>query len=188
MRFLPKSRASMDRKPGPRPASAAPKVAKRMEFSRWLVLVKANQISTTITSTPAMGVHSPASRSVPAATATDCMMIVCSREVSSSAATPSRISQIPATSRRRRRALPGQPSGNVANNRCRIILNREDKHSARRFESPKTGARIFLFGGVYSSMIPRFRARVTAWVRSLAPSLERMLLTCVLTVSSVMES
>ena len=36
-------------------------------------------------------------------------------------------------------------------------------------------------------MIPRFSPRVTAWVRSLAPSLERMLFTWPLTVSSVIE-
>ena len=37
-------------------------------------------------------------------------------------------------------------------------------------------------------MIPRFSAIVTACVRSLAPSLERMFLTWNLTVSSVIES
>ena len=37
-------------------------------------------------------------------------------------------------------------------------------------------------------MIPRFSAIVTAWVRSLAPSFERIFLTWNLTVSSVIES
>ena len=37
-------------------------------------------------------------------------------------------------------------------------------------------------------MIPRFRAMVVAWVRSLAPNLERMLLTRLFTDSSVVES
>ena len=37
-------------------------------------------------------------------------------------------------------------------------------------------------------MIPRFRPIATAWVRSLAPSLERMFLTWLFTVSSVSES
>ena len=40
----------------------------------------------------------------------------------------------------------------------------------------------------YSSMIPRFRAMIAAWVRSLAPNLERMLLTRLFTDSSVVES
>ena len=37
-------------------------------------------------------------------------------------------------------------------------------------------------------MIPRFNAIVTAWVRSLAPSLARMFLTWLLTVTSVSDS
>ena len=41
---------------------------------------------------------------------------------------------------------------------------------------------------IYSSMIPRFRAMVVAWVRSLAPNLERILLTRLFTDSSVVES
>ena len=43
-------------------------------------------------------------------------------------------------------------------------------------------------GGNYSSMIPLFIPMVAACVRSLAPNLERMLLTRLLTVSSVIES
>ena len=43
-------------------------------------------------------------------------------------------------------------------------------------------------GGHYSSMIPLFNPIVAACVRSLAPNLERMDLTRLLTVSSVMES
>src|SRR5207248_7699496 len=37
-------------------------------------------------------------------------------------------------------------------------------------------------------MMPRLRAIVTAWVRSLAPNFERMFLTLLLTVSSLIES
>ena len=40
-------------------------------------------------------------------------------------------------------------------------------------------------GGNYSSMIPLFRPIIAACVRSLAPNLERMDLTRLLTVSSV---
>ena len=36
-------------------------------------------------------------------------------------------------------------------------------------------------------MIPRFKPIIAAWVRSLAPSLERMLRTCTFTVASLME-
>jgi hypothetical protein len=42
--------------------------------------------------------------------------------------------------------------------------------------------------GNYSSMIPRLNPIITAWVRSLAPSLERMFFTRPLTVSSVIDS
>jgi hypothetical protein len=41
---------------------------------------------------------------------------------------------------------------------------------------------------IYNSMIPRFSAMVVAWVRSLAPNFERMLLIRLLTDSSVVES
>jgi hypothetical protein len=47
---------------------------------------------------------------------------------------------------------------------------------------------IFLFGEVYSSMIPRVSPIVTAWVRCLLPSLDRMCPTWFLTVSSVIDN
>jgi len=43
-------------------------------------------------------------------------------------------------------------------------------------------------GWNYSSMIPLFKPIIAACVRSLAPSLERMFLTRLFTVSSVIES
>ena len=43
-------------------------------------------------------------------------------------------------------------------------------------------------GRNYSSMIPLFTPIMAAWVRSLAPNLERMDLTRLFTVSSVIES
>ena len=42
--------------------------------------------------------------------------------------------------------------------------------------------------GNYSSMIPLFNPIIAAWVRSLAPNFERMFLTRLFTVSSVIES
>jgi hypothetical protein len=50
-------------------------------------------------------------------------------------------------------------------------------HGATNGQNPKMGTESWLFRGGYNSMIPRFNPRVTAWVRSLAPSLERMLFT-----------
>src|ERR1700739_428945 len=58
-------------------------------------------------------------------------------------------------------------------------------------ESPNVRDALDSFGWlmrIYNSMIPRFKAAVTAWVRSLTPSLERMLLTWPLTVSSEIAS
>ena len=40
----------------------------------------------------------------------------------------------------------------------------------------------------YMSMMPRFTPIMAAWVRSLAPNLDKMFLTRLLTVSSVIES
>ena len=88
--------------------------------------------------------------------------------------------------------MPGQPSGKVENSRCRQDPLTEDTESDTGFESLKYGVGLPLFrggiAGCYSLMIPRFSPMVTAWVRSLALSLERMFLTWPFTVSSVMES
>jgi len=54
--------------------------------------------------------------------------------------------------------------------------------------NPKNGIVGSLFPSDHSSMIPRFSAVVTAWVRSFAPSLRRMFLTRLLTVSSEIDS
>lgn len=53
---------------------------------------------------------------------------------------------------------------------------------------PDTSFELFPPPAVYTSMIPRLMPIVTAWVRSLAPSLARMFLTWPFTVSSVIAS
>ncbi len=87
------------------------------------------------------------------------------------------------------KTYPGQPFGNMENNRCKRNLDSKLRRCVVAGESPRTVAGIRLFRrvtarGGYSSMMPRFRPIVTAWVWSLAPSLERIFLTCPLTVSS----
>jgi hypothetical protein len=57
--------------------------------------------------------------------------------------------------------------------------------------NPRKAPTAYLFRGMsldYGSMIPRFSPIVTAWVRSLAPSLERMFLMWLFTLSSVIDS
>jgi hypothetical protein len=83
--------------------------------------------------------------------------------------------------------MPGQPSANVENSRCNThpLSAYEIRNSV---ETRETGNGLYPFRGIYSSMIPRFSAVVTAWVRSLAPSLASIFVTWLLTVSSAMQS
>ena len=101
--------------------------------------------------------------------------------------TPAAIMSTPHTKRRRSSPAPGKPFGNMEKRRCRADLVGKDRVPIRVRDSLITGVQIHPFGGVYSSMIPRFSAIVTAWVRSLAPSLDKILLTWPLTVSSVIK-
>ena len=111
------------------------------------------------------------------------------------------ISAEPATRRMRSKPVPGQPPANVeyrrrnthpfGRNQIVTLLqaHRYPKKSRDR-HSFEFGMRLGeqAAGGNYSSMIPLFKPIMAAWVRSLAPNLERMDLTRLLTVSSVMES
>jgi hypothetical protein len=94
-----------------------------------------------------MGVHKPASRSIPAPIATDCLTIASGRGVPISSAIPSWMRRNPATTLRRSSPLPGQPLGNMENKRCRKTPIVKSKESATRLESPKTGVGIHLFRG-----------------------------------------
>ena len=60
-----------------------------------------------------------------------------------------------------------------------------DRHSLEVCKDLRSSRRR---GGNYSSMIPLFKPIIAAWVRSLAPNFERMFLTRLFTVSSVIES
>ena len=145
MRFLPNSLASIDQKPGPSMTRAAPKTARTIGPRKWSDVISNVHISATTTSVPAMGVHKPASRSIPAPIATDCLTIASGRGAPISSAIPSWMRRNPATTLRRSKPLPGQPLGNMENKRCRKTPTVENKESARRLESPKTGVEIHLF-------------------------------------------
>ena len=59
-----------------------------------------------------------------------------------------------------------------------------ERHSLEVYEGAARGAA----RENYNSMIPLFSPIIAAWVRSLAPNFERMFLTRLFTVSSVIES
>ena len=72
MCFLPKRRASMDQAPGPIIAKVAPRVANMMGMNGLAGREKAIQTSTMATSVPAIGVHKPTRRGIPALAAIIC--------------------------------------------------------------------------------------------------------------------
>jgi hypothetical protein len=74
---------------------------------------------------------------------------------------PKRISANPVSSRKSRRPMPGQPSANVENSRCNAHLFAAYE-MRNNIETRKTGNGLSPFRGTYSSMMPRFRAIVTA--------------------------
>jgi hypothetical protein len=168
-------------------ARAVPRLANIMRSRRAPSLETAIQSSTIATIAPATGVHKPQINRAPAATTAACSMTPRHWGAPRSTQNPSWISRVPVTSRRRRRALPGQPLGNMENSRCRVNL-RLSVRGVQRYRIPKTwDAKATLSRG-YKSMMPRFSPMVTAWVRSFAPSFERMFLTWPLTVSSVIDN
>ena len=118
IRFLPKRRASIDRTPGPSIANTAPKVISVTQLRTSPVLDAMHHSSTITTNAPVMGVHKPATKSIPAAISKkDCTMPG-RPDTRSSSVTPSLIKKMAATSRRSRRPLPGHPSGKIENSRC----------------------------------------------------------------------
>ena len=72
MRFHPKSRASTDQAPGPSSAREAPRVPSRIYTHGSPECENVLHSSITTTIVPAMGVHNPANRSIPAPAARTC--------------------------------------------------------------------------------------------------------------------
>ena len=72
MCFLPNNLASIDQAPGPIIAKVAPRVANMMGMNGLSGREKAIQTSTMATSVPAIGVHKPTRRGIPALTAIIC--------------------------------------------------------------------------------------------------------------------
>jgi hypothetical protein len=116
IRFHPKSRASTDHVPGPSSAKAAPMVPNKMLAHGSAGCEMAFQNPKTATSAPAMGVHKPASKSIPVAIASTSATGSIGGPVRS-LMSPEAITLIPAISRSKRRPAPGQPQANVENRR-----------------------------------------------------------------------
>ncbi len=165
MRFLPKSRASMDQAPGPTIANTAPRAACTMaihgspECEKYLE--RAIHTLTMATSVPATGVHKPTRRSIPAPIPMICGTTVINGGDASTPSIPKWMSARLVSSRKSRSPVPGQPSAKPEKSRCTILPFRVYE-IRNRIERPETGSRLSHFWGIYSSMIPRFSPMVTA--------------------------
>src|ERR1700677_810053 len=151
IRFLPKRRASMEVTPGPSMASAAPTTARSTAPRTKGVPEITVQTPRIATITPTTGVHKPTRRKRPAAIATDCRAIRSQRLWPTRWPTPSRIKIAAAATRKRSRARPGQPFGNMENSRCKKNTpRRKATESNERGESPKVRVVAYPFrvGGV----------------------------------------
>ena len=160
----------------------------------WPIAIKA-------TSVPAMGVHKPGMRRIPDPTRNKEVIVVAVGGSLHSVALVRTSSAQPTTKRMRSKPTPGQPPANVEYKRRNVHpFNVLASRLAECESKPQKELGSSLFrvlhasagtgqaGGNYSSMIPLFSPIIAACVRSLAPNLERMDLTRLLTVSSVMES
>ena len=109
MRFHPKRRASTDHTPGPRSASAAPRMPMRTHvhgFVRCKAACKNARIASIV---PAIGVHKPIRRSTPIPMATTCSKAAPSGGAPRNSRTPWATKPIPAARRSKRRPSPGAP-------------------------------------------------------------------------------
>jgi hypothetical protein len=114
MRFHPKRRASMDHKPGPNIARAAPAVPNSSQTHMSPVSVSIFQTSINAMEVPAMGVHKPAISSIPAPNKSTAGTVTLSGGGSLHSLKPARtMSTEPTTARMRSKPAPGQPPANV---------------------------------------------------------------------------
>ena len=103
-------------------------------------------------------------------------------------AIPKGIKSTLVTRRKSKRPVPGQPPAKFENKRCNAKFPPNVTEFKKEFKHSKAAVDQSPFRVIYSSMIPRLRPTFTALVRSFAPSFERILVTCLLTVSAPMES
>jgi hypothetical protein len=114
MRFHPKRRASMDHKPGPNIARAAPAVPNSRQTHLSPGSRNIFQISINAMEVPAMGVHKPAITSIPAPNKSTAGTVTFMGGRSLHSLKLARtISTEPTTTRMRSKPAPGQPPANV---------------------------------------------------------------------------
>jgi hypothetical protein len=195
MRLHPNRRASTDHAPGPNIARAAPEAAIRRYSKLCPCAMNIPPTSINATSVPTITVYKPTTRKIAELPRRTDMMAMGMEGPLSRAGMEMRINAKPMTRRINIRPNPGQPPAKVEYKRRNgrtsptaifLVLARNWRPRSG-LDSASFEAAVRLVG-LYSSMIPRFRAMVVAWVRSLAPNLERMFFTRLFTDSSVVES
>ena len=113
MRLHPKRRASIDQRPGPNIASAAPAVPNKSHTHRSPGSTNILKISITATEAPAIGVHSPASSRIPAANESTASTVTFIGESLANLIPARTTSADPITRRMRSNPVPGHPPANV---------------------------------------------------------------------------
>jgi hypothetical protein len=113
MRFQPKRRASIDHRPGPNIARAAPAVPNKSQTHRSPGNRNILQTSIRATDVPAIGVHKPATSNIPAAKESTASIRTFIAGSLASRDTARTISAEPTTARMRSKPAPGQPPANV---------------------------------------------------------------------------
>jgi hypothetical protein len=147
MRFLPKSRASMDHAPGPTIAKMAPRTACMMGThgppESESCADKATHTLTTATSPPATGVHRPIRRSMPAPAPMSCRTMIVSGVPARKLTIAEKTIAEQVSTRKSSRPTPGQPFANVEKRRCKG----QRKEFVRKLERLKLGTVYTTFGG-----------------------------------------
>jgi hypothetical protein len=113
MRLHPKRRASMDHRPGPNIARAAPAAPNNSQSHRSPGSTTILQISIRATDVPTIGVHKPATSRIPVAIESTASMETFIGGALASREPARKISAEPTTKRIRSKPAPGQPPANV---------------------------------------------------------------------------
>jgi len=139
MRFHPKRRASTDHAPGPRSASAAPRMPMRRHvhgFVRWKAACTNARIASIV---PAIGVHNPTRRSSPTPIVSICSKTDPNGGPPRNAKTPCAARPMPAARRSKRRPNPGAPLAKFEKSRRKMWRGYKIHNSNSKPERAKQG-------------------------------------------------
>jgi len=178
----------MDHAPGPIMAAVAPRIASMIGTQgspTWVIAIHSSMAAIKV---PTTGVQRPMKRSMPAHIPATCGIIDAEIGVPASWRMPYRTSIVPVRTRWSSRPTPGQPLAKVEKSRCKNAPDKIVRQLRRDSKHLKVGVGYPAFGGRSKAKMPRCRPIVTAWERSLAPSLDNMLDTWLFTVASPIES